>query len=232
MPDVLELDGLDPAKIEAAKQAKVAKKPPREPTEMEKAKEERLAAKEQRIANGRPGSSKKSVEEEAPPSNEPTAQMRSHLLDQLSAYRERFPNLKERNKINGKSTYEEIEDEIHYIRAQLGGRRDGNLGFMMFTGAMTAVEVTTESYFNPLGLNLTGLGQVSKDNFAEVEGIIDELIIKHGTGIYMSPEMRLVLAVGAMVATVHLANSGDAKLANTLQSMNQRIKVPKSAKDL
>ena len=48
----------------------------------------------------------------------------------------------------------------------------------------------------------------------------------------MSPETRLVLAVGAMVATVHMANSGDPKLANTLQAMNQRIKVPAAAKDL
>ena len=189
-------------------------------------------AKEQRMAN-KAGESKRGVAFDTPaPQQEPTAEMRSHLLDQLSAYRERFPGLKERNKINGKSSYEEIEDEIHYIKSQLGGRRDGNLGFMLFTGTMTAMEMTTENYFNPVGLNLTGLGQVSKDNYGEVEAIIDELLIKHGTGVYMSPETRLVLAVGAMVATVHMANSGDPKLANTLQQMNQRIKVPAAAKDL
>lgn len=228
MPDVLELDGLDPAKIEAAKRAKKV----REPTELERQKEERLMAKEQRMAN-KTGESKRGVAFDMPaPPQEPTAEMRSHLLDQLSAYRERFPGMKERNKINGKSSYEEIEDEIHYIKSQLGGRRDGNLGFMLFTGTMTAMEMTTENYFNPVGLNLTGLGQVSKDNYGEVEAIIDELLIKHGTGVYMSPETRLVLAVGAMVATVHMANSGDPKLANTLQQMNQRIKVPAAAKDL
>ena len=99
----MELDGLDPAKIDAAKQAKSKKV--REPTELEKAKEERLMAKELRMSMGaKPGESKKGVafDTPAPVPQEPTPEMRSHLLDQLSAYRERFPGLKERNKINGK----------------------------------------------------------------------------------------------------------------------------------
>ncbi len=226
MPDILDLGGLDPARIEEAKQAKNVKRP----TQIEQAREERLNAKEARMASKQ--AAKFQPPPSAPPPPELTPEMRSHLLDQLSAYRERFPGLKERNKINGKSTHEEIQDEIHYVKSQLGGRRDGNLGFMLFTGSMTALEMTTEHYINPMGLNLTGLAQVSKDNYGEVEAIIDEMLIKHGTGVYMSPEMRLVLAVGAMVATVHLANSGDPKLANTLKQMNQRIKVPQAAKDL
>ena len=225
MPDVLDLGGLNAAKLDEAKQAKIPVKKVREPTEIDKMKEERLYAKELRMFT-KTADTKKGV------AVEPTPEMPSHLLDQLSAYRERFPSMKERNKINGKSTYEEIQDEIHYIKSQLGGRRDGNLGFVIFTGTMTALEMTTESYANPLGLNLKGLGQVSKDNYGEVEAIIDELLINYGTGMYMSPETRLVLAVGAMVATVHMANSGDPKLANTLQAMNQRIKVPAAAKDL
>ena len=229
MPDDLLLSGFDTQKIQDAKDLKVAMKV-KPPNEIAVKREERLTAKESRMAAKGGG-----VPTSAPPPPEaagPTAEDRSHLLDQLQAYREKFPALKERNKVNGKSTFEEIEDEIHYIKYQLGSRRDGNMGFVMFTGAMAGLELTTEQYFNPMGLKLTGVGQVAKDNYGEVEAVIDELLIKYGTGFYMAPETRLVLAVGAMVATVHLANTGDPKLAQTLQAMNQRIVPPKSANDL
>ena len=228
MPDDLQLSGLDPDRIHESKMANLNKKV-KQPTEIQSKRLELAASKEDRL-------SKSSLTNHPPPGPPPpavhSAEDRSTLLDQLLAYKERFPALKERNKISGKSTYEEIEDEMHNVKHQLGSKRDGNVGFMMFTGALTGLEMTTEHYFNPMNLKLTGMGQVAKDNYGEVEAIVDELMIKYGTGFYMSPEMRLVLAVSAMVATVHLANTGHPKLAQTLQAMNQRVVPPKAAKDL
>ena len=56
-------------------------------------------------------------------------------------------------------------------------------------------------------------------------------MIKYGTGLYMSPETRLVIAVGAMCVTVHSANSGDPRLAHALEKMNQPVST-KVGKDL
>ena len=103
---------------------------------------------------------------------------------------------------------------------------------MMLTGALSATEMITQHYFNPLNLNLTGLGQVAKDNYGEFESIVDELMIKHATGMYLSPEVRLMLAIGATVATVHTANNGDPKLAETLKNMHRKATPPPGSKDL
>ena len=57
-------------------------------------------------------------------------------------------------------------------------------------------------------------------------------MIKYGAGMYMSVEMRLVLALGATVLTVHGANSGDPRIATALEKMNQKVVLPDSGKDL
>ena len=49
------------------------------------------------------------------------------MLDKIEMYRQRFGHLKSRNKLSGKSTAEEIEDELHYLEQQLG-QKDGHMG--------------------------------------------------------------------------------------------------------
>ena len=227
MSDELLLDGLSADKIAAVKLAKnpVKAVSVRETTDAKR--EERLSAKQ-----NAPKGHKQPTPAAAPALPVYSSEDRSKLLDVLQAYRERFPHLKDRNKISGKSTYEEIEDELHYIQVQLGGKRDGSAGKMVFCGVMSGMEVATKGYFNPAGLNLTGLGQVASDNYAEVGDIVDELMIKYGAGMYMSVEMRLAVAIGATVLTVHGANSGDPRVAAALEKMNRTVVLPESGKDL
>ena len=107
--DPLALSGLDPERIDEAIQEKKVK-PPKPPSEIEIAKEQRLLKKEERLAGGGASSSA------APPPADNYA-ARSKLLDKLGAYRERFPWLKSRNKTV--KNMEEIEDELHYFELQL-----------------------------------------------------------------------------------------------------------------
>ena len=58
-----------------------------------------------------------------------------------------------------------------------------------------------------------------------------ELMIKYGAGMYMPPEYRLLLSVGAMVVTVHSANSGDPRVGEALQKMSAAVNV-KGGSDL
>jgi hypothetical protein len=67
---------------------------------------------------------------------------------------------------------------------------------------------------------------------ADFEPIVDELMIKYGGAAYMPPEYRLVLAVGAMVLTVHMANSGDPALAQAVSKANATLKKPPKAEGL
>jgi hypothetical protein len=158
-----------------------------------------------------------------PPEPEPPVKDRSALLDRLTAYKERFPELKSRNRINGKSSTEEIEDEIHYIEQQLGSK-DGSMASTLLLTATAGIEHITANHFNPLGLNLTGLTQVTRDNQAEFTPILDELAIKYGASMYVGPEMRLIGLLGTMMYTVHAANSGDVRTAAALQKMSASMK--------
>ena len=185
------------------------------------------AAREDRLAKGKAGKAPAvPVQEE-----EVVVDNRQELMDRVTRYKERFTGLKSRNKLSGKSTTEEIEDELHYIEQQLGGSMGGgNVGMSVFLGAMHGAEVVTREYFNPLGLNLTGLGQVARDNSAQFTDIVDELMIKYTSGLSMGPEMRLALSVGTLMYTVHAANSGDPKVQAMMQRMSQAA--PTTASDL
>jgi len=151
---------------------------------------------------------------------------KSSLLDKIEAYRERFPQLKARNKLTGKSTTEEVQDELHYIEQQLG-QREGHMGSHVFLLVMTGLEEST-NYYNPLDLQLQGLSRVAQDNKDQFAPILDELFIKYGASMYMSPEMRLVMATATLVYTVHSANSGNAAVAEAMQKMNKKVSMPET----
>ena len=225
--DPLSLSDLNPNKIAAEVAEKKIKKKA-EPTEIEVQREQRLQNKEKRMG----GASGPNAPSAPPPPPPVSAEEKSALLDKLGAYRERFPHLKKRNNVTVKSSADDIEDELHYCEMQLGSRQDNNIGGMILHGSMLAIETIHRDVYNPLGLNLNGLAKVTKDNMAEFQPIVDELVIKYSTGLYMGPEMRLVLAMGALVMTVHGANSGDVRIASALEKMNTGVKVPAGAEDL
>ena len=225
--DPLSLSDLNPNKIAAEVAEKKIKKKA-EPTEIEVQREQRLQNKEKRMG----GPSGQNAPPALPPPPPVSAEEKSALLDKLGAYRERFPHLKKRNNVTVKSSADDIEDELHYCQMQLGSRQDNNIGGMILHGSMLAIETVHRDVYNPLGLNLNGLAKVTKDNMAEFQPIVDELMIKYSTGLYMGPEMRLALAMGALVMTVHGANSGDVRIASALEKMNTGVKVPAGAEDL
>lgn len=216
--DPLRLTGLDAEAIEKS----VGKRTKKAETEESKMRADTNAKREDRLqTKDKTGPGPPPTQ--ATPAPEPPPKDRSLLLDKLGNYRERFPELKSRNKISGKSSVEEIEDDLHYVEQQLG-TKDGNLASNIFVAAMAGVEHVTQNHFNPLGLNLNGLGAVSRDNIADIQPILDELVIKYGASMYMSPEMRLVTTVGTMVYTVHAANSGDPATAQVLEKMKKTMK--------
>ena len=228
-PDPLSMGDLNPNKIAAEVAEKKIKKKA-EPTEIEVQREQRLQNKEKRMSG--PAGPSDTKPAPPPPPAPISAEEKSALLDKLGAYRERFPHLKKRNNVTVKSSADDIEDELHYCEMQLGSRQDNNIGGMILHGSMLAIETVHRDIYNPLGLNFNGLAKVTKDNMAEFQPIVDELMIKYSTGLYMGPEMRLALAMGALVMTVHGANSGDVRIASALEKMNTGVKVPAGAEDL
>lgn len=213
--DPLRLTGLDADAIdEAVAMRKTSKKKAPEPKEPP------------------PPPPPKPIPTPAPPPPPPVPQVdKSLLLDKIQQYRERFPNLKSRNKLTGKSTLDEIEDELHYCELQLG-QKDGHMGTHVFLLAMSGLEEMTSKYYNPLGLNLNGLTQVARDNEAEFAPLLDELVIKYATNMYVGPEMRLAMATATLIYTVHAANTGNHAVAQAMQAMNQPVKAPKGSSEL
>ena len=217
--DPLNLIELDPVMLSAAQEERVAakkkggassSKAPSEPKEMKKQKEVIAAMAE--------------TPQELPPP--PSPEELRVMLDKIGAYKERFPNLKSRNK--KLSTPEEIEDELHYIQLQLGSStQSGNFGALALCTAMTCLERSTE-FYNPLNLDLRGLGAVTKQNMHEFQPIIDELMIKYNTGLYAPPELRLAMAIGATVLTVHAANQNP-EVAKAVRAMHKTVSKPPGA---
>ena len=217
--DPLNLIELDPVMLGAAQEERAAakkkggassSKAPSEPKEMKKQKEVVAAMAE--------------TPQELPPP--PSPEELRVMLDKIGAYKERFPNLKSRNK--KLSTPEEIEDELHYIQLQLGSStQSGNFGALALCTAMTCLERSTE-FYNPLNLDLRGLGAVTKQNMHEFQPIIDELMIKYNTGLYAPPELRLAMAIGATVLTVHAANQNP-EVAKAVRAMHKTVSKPPGA---
>lgn len=233
--DPLALGDLDPDRIAAAISAR-DKKTGKAPSELDLQKEARLAQKEARLNSGplteKVNGAKRTSPQDPPAAPPPPPKLdRSMLLDKIGAYRERFPHLKKRNNVTAKSSNEEILDELHYIEMQLGSSSPTNLGGSIVVGALWGIEKVTANYWNPLGLELNGLGTVAQQNMDQFQPIIDELMIKYGAGAYTSPEWRLALMIGATVITVNAANQNP-DMARAVKSMNMAVNRPSSGKDL
>ena len=225
-PDPLSLADISQDRIEEVIAEKQEDK--KAPSQFQVQKEERLAAKEARIAaKGTATEAPRVMVEEEPMID------KSVLLDKLEAYRTRFPNLKSRNKVSIKSSVDDLLDELHWFEVQLGSSGGGNKGcHLLIQLAAGGIETVTKDYWNPLNLNLEGLAQVTTQNIHELEPIVDELMIKYGLGLVIGPEIRLCLTAGALIMTVHAANSGNPVVASALQKVNERVVPPKGSTDL
>jgi hypothetical protein len=168
------------------------------------------------------------------PKKEMAIDQKSALIDKITAYREKFTWLKKRNgSLSAKSADAELLDEVHYIEIQLGSKAasDSNVGINLFGAAMNSLEMSTH-VFNPLNLQLGGLGKIATENADQFKDVLDELVIKYTTGMHVSPEARLILGVGALVMTVHAANTGDPRVKAALERMNLAPDVSSAHSDL
>ena len=71
---------------------------------------------------------------------------------------------------------------------------------------------------------------MTQDNQDQFTPIVDELMIKYGASMYVGPEMRLAMAIGSIVFTVHKANTGDVRTAQVMAQMS--APAPKGPPDL
>lgn len=213
------LGGLDQSAIAEAAEIKKMTKKAKDPIAQQNA--ETAAKREARISSRN--------EAPLPPPPPPPAAApkmdKSAMLDKIDAYRERFPHLKSRNKLSGKSSAEEIADELHFIEQQLG-QKEGHMGHHVFLLTLSGIEHVATNHYNPLGLNLTGLSHVARDNQELFAPILDELFIKYGASMYVGPEMRLVMATATLMYTVHSANSGNGAVAEAMAKMNRKASMP------
>ncbi|MAH41486.1 MAG: hypothetical protein CMO41_04485 [Verrucomicrobiales bacterium] len=223
--DPLRLGGLDPEVLEPVIESR--KKGTKKDSYATVLRAETAAKKEERMQQTQAAPT---APPPPPPPPEPVVD-KSRVLDKIQAYRERFTHLKSRNKVSAKSTSDELLDELHYLEQQLG-QKEGHMGTQMFMLALTGVEEATK-YYNPLGLNLTGLSKVAQDNQDQFTPILDELFIKYAMNMYVGPEMRLVMATATLMYTVHSANNGNPQVARAMEAMSRQAPTPPpSAKDL
>ena len=211
----MQLGGLDADVIQGAVETR---KKGGKNAEVRQLNAETAAKKEERLSKA----SSSSSAPPPPPAPAPEAPVedKSKLLDKIQAYKERFPQLKSRNKLTAKCSYDELLDEVHYIEQQLG-QSEGHMGHHVFFMMLSGLEEVTARHYNPLNLNLTGLGRVAKENPAQFTPLLDELFIKYAMNVYVGPEMRLAMATATLIYTVHSANSGNPAVAKAMEAMSR-----------
>lgn len=163
---------------------------------------------------------------------------RQRLLDKVMKYRERFPKLKKRNgTLTIKSSLAELYDECHFIEDQLG-RDDFTPGGstlkpanMALIGTMHGLEIGSQ-HFNPLNLNLTGLGATTQASIKQFEPLLDEFCIKNNLNMSASVEFRICAMIVTTVVSVHMANSGQGEELMAKFGGNTAKEVSGDTKDL
>jgi hypothetical protein len=202
------------ANVSAAESAHAASSGAREGPVAKQRAETAAKAEARKAAKVKPAVTKTPAVAPAPP---PTAfdnkEAKERLLKRIAGYRKIRPDLKPhgRSWCTAASGMEEVEDEVASAQQQMGEQPTAGLGTQLLVNSMQAFEMLTQHY-NPLSLNLKGLGEVTKAKEAELAPLVDELLIKHGAALSLSVEFRLVMAVGSLVAVVHLANTSPAVL--------------------
>jgi len=223
--DPLQLGGLDAEAIAGAVENRKKKG---KDTPAAQLRAETAAKKEERLSSAGPSSAPPPP---APPPPEPPVEDKSKLLDKIQAYKERFPHLKSRNKLTAKASFDELLDEVHFLEQQLG-QREGHMGHHVFFLLLSGVEEVTARHYNPLNLNLTGLGAVAKENESQFVPLLDELFIKYAMNVYVGPEMRLAMATATLIYTVHSANSGNPAVAKAMEAMSRQVPASVKKSDL
>jgi len=133
------------------------------------------------------------------------------LLKRVEGYRKLKPGLKPcgRAWCTASSAMQDIEDEVASAQHQLGEQPTTGLATNFLVNSLAAFEVLTQTY-NPMALNLKGLGDFSKMKEAEFAPLVEEFMIKHGASLSLPVEVRIVMAIGSVVSLVHIANTNPA----------------------
>ena len=136
------------------------------------------------------------------------------LLKRVEGYRKLKPGLKPcgRAWCTASSSMQDIEDEVASAQHQLGEQPTTGLATNFLVSSLAAFEVLTQTY-NPMALNLKGLGDFSKMKEAEFAPLVEEFMIKHGASLSLPVEVRIVMAIGSIVSLVHIANTNPAVAA-------------------
>ena len=123
------------------------------------------------------------------------------------------------------------------IEEQLGEPNDMEDNYMglALVSACYGAEYITDNQWNPLNLDLTGLGDTVKLNLTKFEPILEEMAIKYNTQLSVPVEMRLAMLVGTTVMTVHAANKGmsfPSKITPSSEFESRTASVPDKYKSL
>jgi hypothetical protein len=70
--------------------------------------------------------------------------------------------------------------------------------------------------YNPLQLQLRGLGATTQASIKSFEPLIDEFMTKHSMDMTASVEFGILMMIVTTVATVHMANTGQGDLLSKL----------------
>jgi hypothetical protein len=108
------------------------------------------------------------------------------------------------SRINIDSPFEDIEDEYETAMEEKRRRDSIKLQQWWFTTFANSIEYAN-SYFDPFGLNLEGLGENINEDISSYDEIFGELHDKY-RGAKLSPELNLLLRLGFTVSMVSITN--------------------------
>lgn len=157
---------------------------------------------------------------------------RDDLIRQIEDYHREFPEIlnnkdvkkaqenvkKVRERYTDATSTEKIKEDLELIKVAVGGKNMGGA----LSGLCVPIAMIIEHVGSEMGLKLNGpsksLTEVVHTNRTVFESCIKEIVCKYGLGTYMQPEVRLAIALGSCVLSVHTENTTAEKASTVPKS--------------
>lgn len=113
----------------------------------------------------------------------------------------------EKKHKNGPKNLSEALEELQYTTLQLNKVKGMGLVNTCYFGAMNLVEWVATYRWNPLGVDLKGLGSAVQRHEAEIAPVLVDIAVKYNLMFEANPLFQLAVMTGGIIKEVHAENA-------------------------
>lgn len=113
----------------------------------------------------------------------------------------------ERKHKNGPKTIPDAQEELAFVTLQLNKMKGMGMVNTMYYGLMNTLEAVMCYKYNPLGIQVQGLGKRLEARESELAPILVDIAVKYNLTMEANPLLQLLIVTGGIVKELHTENS-------------------------